>query len=224
MPARERSQSGHRDRTRSSSGGRRLVKVTKAEAGPGGAATTHARTRPEAVAEDPSIPSPSMPTGEAVVVRPSADRIAAVLVCWDVTVPFPRPRTRGEGLRPSRRQGTAPDLWCVDRQRRIPRGAGVFLLAQGSTCGLIGRGVVSRPPFLAARRDRPGTVAQHLLVEWAAVLAVPDRVPVELLQSEVPECDWCRTDRSALGLTATTAERLDLVWTRWVARTLPGDR
>jgi hypothetical protein len=100
----------------------------------------------------------------------------------------------------------------------------VFLLAQGSACGLIGRGVVSRPPFLAARRDRPGTVAQHLLVEWAAVLAVPDRVPVELLQSEVPECDWCRTDRSALGLCSATVERLDLVWTRWVARTLPRDR
>jgi hypothetical protein len=198
--------------------------VSEAEAGPGGATTTYAQTRPQDVAEAPSIPSPSMPTGEAVVVRPAADILGAVLVCWDVTVPFPRTRTRGDGLRPSDRRGTAPELWCVDKQRLIPRGAGAFLLVQGSTCGLIGRGVVSRPPFLAARRDRPGTVAQHLLVEWATVLAVPDRVPVELLQSEVPECDWSRTDRSALGLDPATAERLDLVWSRWIARALPGDR
>ena len=188
--------------------------MSEAEAGPGGATTTYAQTRPHAVAEAPSIPSPAMPTGEAVVVRPAGDVLAAVLVCWDVTVPFPRTRTRGDGLRPSGRRGTAPALWCVDKRRLIPRGAGAFLLVQGSTCGLIGRGVVSRPPFLAARRERPGTVAQHLLVEWATVLAVPDRVPVELLQSEVPECDWSRTDRSTLGLNAATAERLDLVWTR----------
>jgi hypothetical protein len=198
------------------------VKVSEAEAGPGGA-TTYAQTRPQAVVEAPSIPSPSMPTVEAVVVRPEAEVLAAVLVCWDVTVPFPRMPTRGDAVPRSGRRGTAPELWCVDKQRLIPRGAGAFLLVQGSTCGLIGRGVVSRPPFLAARRDRPGTVAQHLLVEWATVLAVPDRVPVELLASEVPECDWRRTDRAALGLNAATAERLDLVWTRWIARTRPGD-
>lgn len=197
--------------------------MSKAEAGPGGATATYAQARPEAVSDAPSIASPSMPTVEAVVVRPDADRITAVLVCWDVTVPFPRTPTRGDGLRPSGRRGTAPELWCVDQQRRIPRGACAFLLAQGSTSGLIGRGVVSRAPFLAARRDRPGTVAQHLLVEWAAVLAVPDRVPVELLQSEVPECDWRRTDGSAVGLNAATAERLDLMWARWIARTQPGD-
>jgi hypothetical protein len=157
------------------------------------------------------------------VVRSAPDSIAAVLVCWDVTVPFPRTRTRGDAVRPSGRRGTAPELWCVDRQRLIPRGAGAFLLALGSASGLIGRGVVSRPPFLAARRDRPGTVAQHLLVEWTGVLAVPDRVPLELLQSEVPEYDWCRTDGSALGLSTATAARLDRVWTRWIARTQPTD-
>lgn len=198
--------------------------MSKAQARPGGATATYAQARPEPVAEAPSIPSPAMPTGEVVVVRPAADTIAAVLVCWDVTVPFPRTPTRGDGLRPSGRRGTAPELWCVDQQRLIPRGASAFLLAQGSASGLIGSGVVSRPPFLAARRDRPGTVAQHLLVEWATVLAVPDRVPVELLASEVPECHWRRTDGSALALTAATAERLDRVWSRWIARALPGDR
>jgi hypothetical protein len=163
-------------------------------------------------------------TLESVVVRSAPVSIAAVLVCWDVTVPFPRARTHGDAVQPSGRRGTAPELWCVDRQRLIPRGAGAFLLVRGSTCGLIGRGVVSRPPFLAARRDRPGTVAQHLLVEWTTVLAVTDRVPVEILASEVLECDWSRTDGSAFGLDSATAERLEVVWPRWIVRTQPGDR
>jgi hypothetical protein len=105
----------------------------EAEAGPGGATPTYAQTRPQAVAEAPSIPSPSMPTVDAVVVRPAADVPAAVLVCWDVTVPFPRTPPPGDGLRYSGRRGTAPALWCVDKQRLIPRGAGAFLLVQGST-------------------------------------------------------------------------------------------
>jgi hypothetical protein len=198
--------------------------VSKAEAGAGGATSTQTQTRPEAAAEAPRIPAPAKPPREPVVVRSAPDSIAAVLVCWDVSVPFPRTRTPGDAVQPSERRGTAPELWCVDRQRLIPRGASAFLLVQGSTCGLIGHGVVSRPPFLAARRDRPGTVAQHLLVEWTAVLAVPDRVPFELLASEVPECDWTRMDGSALGLGAAAAERLEVVWTRWIARTQPGDR
>lgn len=89
------------------------MKVNEAEAGPGGATTTYAQTRSEPVAQAPSIPSPSIPTGDAVVVRPAADVLGAVLVCWDVTEPFPRPRTRGDGLRPSERPGTPPELWCV---------------------------------------------------------------------------------------------------------------
>jgi hypothetical protein len=150
----------------------------------------------------------------------ATDSVAAVLLRLGVNVPPPRPRTSSGSPRPSSRSGRPPRAWCVGQQRWIPRGAGVFLLMQGSASGLIGRGFVIRRPFLAAQLDRPGTVAQHLVVEWTSVLPVSDRVPVELLHSEVPQFDWCRTGGPALGMDAATAERISLVWTSWVSDTI----
>jgi hypothetical protein len=119
-----------------------------------------------------------------------------------------------------------PTLLPVDRHRGIPRGASAYLLLTGWTSGLIARGHVQCAPFLAARRDRPGTVSQHVVVEWTQVLGLGDRIPLEILQAEVPVAGWLplMRDSSAVPLTDEHSELVRRLWCQWIDRVNPRRR
>ena len=113
-----------------------------------------------------------------------------------------------------------PTVLSVDRHRAIPRGASAYLLLTGWTSGLIARGDVLCAPFLAARLDRPGTVGQHVVVEWTQALGLGDRIPLEILQAEVPDAGWLplTMDVSAVPLTEELSEQVSRLWRRWIDR------
>ena len=117
-----------------------------------------------------------------------------------------------------------PPLLCVDRHRGIPRGASAYLMLTGWTCGLIARGDVLCAPFLGARLDRPGTVGQHVVVEWTQELGLGDRIPLEILQAEIPEGGWLPLTReaSAVPLTKELADQVHRLWQEWLDRKKAG--
>ncbi len=103
----------------------------------------------------------------------------------------------------------------MDEERGIPRGSDVFLMSTGHGPGLVARGLVSRSPFLAARRDRVGTVAQHITVEWLELLSAAKRIPVEILSAALPDRDWLPAEGAAVALPVDLVARIEQVWTRW---------
>lgn len=119
-----------------------------------------------------------------------------------------------------------PTLLCVDKHRAIPRGASAYLLLTGWTSGLIARGNVLCAPFLAARPDRPGTVGQHVLVEWTQTLGFNERIPLEILQAQMPEAGWppLPKEASAVPLTQEISELIRRLWHTWIGREEEGSR
>lgn len=119
-----------------------------------------------------------------------------------------------------------PTLLCVDKHRGIPRGAKAYLLLTGWTSGLIARGDVVCAPFLAARLDRPGTVGQHVVVEWTQALGLGDRIPLEILQAQIPEAGWLplTVETSAVPLTSELAQQVHRLWHLWIDRESAGSR
>jgi hypothetical protein len=119
-----------------------------------------------------------------------------------------------------------PTLLSVDKHRGIPRGARTYLLLTGWTSGLIAQGYVQCAPFLAARLDRPGTVSQHVMVEWTQTLGLADRIPLEILQAEMPEAGWLplTRDESAIPLTNEHSELVRRLWHQWIDRREPAGR
>lgn len=119
-----------------------------------------------------------------------------------------------------------PTLLCVDKHRAIPRGASAYLLLTGWTSGLIARGNVLCAPFLAARLDRPGTVGQHVVVEWTQTLGLSERIPLEILQAEMPEAGWppLPKEASAVPLTHEISELVRRLWHTWIGPEKEGSR
>lgn len=167
---------------------------------PGSLAVGSPRRPARRLRSSPSEPDPVLASG-----RSSS---GGVLLRWG-SIPSPRgAAARSAPLLP-------PEVWCVDRERGIPRGADVFLMQTGPAPGLVARGVVSRPPFLAARSDRIGTVGQHIGVEWLELLSWSARIPIEVLDASVPECQWSTGLPAAEPLPADLAARVEHVWLRW---------
>lgn len=119
-----------------------------------------------------------------------------------------------------------PTLVSVDKHRGIPRGASAYLVLTGWTSGVIARGRVLCAPFLAARLDRPGTVGQHVLVDWTQTLGLGDRIPLEVLQAEIPEAGWrsLLMEASAVPLTNEFSELVHRLWHRWIDHEDAGSR
>jgi hypothetical protein len=143
---------------------------------------------------------------------------SGVVLRWSPTVPFPRTPMGAPPVRPGGSGMPLPTLMCVDSHRGIPRGASAYLLLTGGPPGLIARGGVLCAPFLAARLDRPGTVGQHVLVEWTQYLGIGDRSPLEILQDEIPEVAWQPLEVSVVPLTTGAATRVRRLWLEWIER------
>lgn len=147
---------------------------------------------------------------------PRAD--AGVVLRWSPTVPLPRTPIGAPAVRPGGRAMPLPTLLCVDDHRGIPRGASAYLQLTGWASGLIARGNVLCAPFLAARPNRPGTVGQHVVVDWTQALGLGERIPLELLEAEVPGVGWQATDASAVPLRNGLTEQVRRLWLEWMDR------
>lgn len=136
----------------------------------------------------------------------------SLLVRWrPPMIPRPRPPS-SRSVEPGQHvRRELPTLWCVDRERGIPRGAEAFLLSTGPHPGLVARGSVCCWPFLAARSDRIGTVGQHVIIEWVEVLPLPGAIPIEL-HASISRWGWTPSDSSAESLPAEFAEWIRHVW------------
>jgi hypothetical protein len=102
--------------------------------------------------------------------------------------------------------------WGIGSGPAPAPGTRVHLMLQGRLRGLVGRGLVRSAPFRAADSARPGTLAQHVLVEWDHLLPVEDRIAVAELAARVPDIAWAELYAPAHRLSATDAERLDRAW------------
>ena len=80
--------------------------------------------------------------------------------------------------------------------------------------GLVGRGVVRSSPYLAVDPVHPGTVSTYVLVEWDRLVPVDERIPLHVLETEVPGLTWAETYASATAVPAPMAADLDALWER----------
>jgi hypothetical protein len=108
--------------------------------------------------------------------------------------------------------GTLTTPWGIGGDPAPRPGTRVHLMLQGSVRGLVGTGMVRSAPFPAADAARPGTLAQHILVEWDRLLPIHERVLVAELAARVPEVAWAELYAPVHALEPTDAARLDRVW------------
>ena len=111
--------------------------------------------------------------------------------------------------------GSATCPWSLGPEAIAPRpGAVVHLMLQGRVRGLVGRGVVRSSPYLAVDPLRPGTMSTYVLVEWDRLVPLDDRIPLEVLEAEVPDLPWAETYAPMLGVPAPMAADIDELWDR----------
>lgn len=107
------------------------------------------------------------------------------------------------------------ERWPIDDWHLAPVGTTAHLMLQGHQRGLIGRGTVASTPFLSADPTQPGQVMHHVMIRWTTLLPQSERVPVEVLESSVPDVPWRSSYCTALPVSPDSAEQLAEFWGTW---------
>ena len=112
------------------------------------------------------------------------------------------------------------ERWPIDDWHLVPVGTTAHLMLQGHQRGLIGRGTVASTPFLSADPDAPGQVMHHVMIRWTTLVPESGRVPLDVLEVEVPDVPWRSSYCAALPVSPDSAEQLTELW---AGRSTPRD-
>ena len=112
------------------------------------------------------------------------------------------------------------ERWPIDDWHLVPVGTTAHLMLQGHQRGLIGRGTVASTPFLSADPDAPGQVMHHVMIRWTTLVPESGRVPLDVLEVEVPDVPWRSSYGAALPVSPDSAEQLTELW---AGRSTPRD-
>lgn len=104
------------------------------------------------------------------------------------------------------------ERWPIEDWHLVPVGTTAHLMLQGHQRGLIGRGTVASTPFLSADPDAPGQVMHHVMIRWTTLVPESGRVPLDVLEVEVPDVPWRSSYCAALPVSPDSAEQLTELW------------
>jgi hypothetical protein len=134
------------------------------------------------------------------------------LAVWDPRKPENYPEYDRDVVLTARNEVPEPEWWTTGRRKNgIAAGDRVFLLRTRKERGLIASGyylngkVVERP-----RHDNPEETALYAQVVWKQVLPVQDRIPVDLVQAEVP--DFPENVLCGAWPVSNLSDALDAIW------------
>jgi 5-methylcytosine-specific restriction enzyme A len=117
------------------------------------------------------------------------------------------------------REQTVLEDWSTGvRRGGIVGGDRAFLLRQHRDRGLVASGEFTSRVFQGPHWDGSGREANYADVGWDTWLSEGDRLPVEELQSQIPEMVWDRIQGSGVQLPPDAARRIEELWEAHLAR------
>jgi hypothetical protein len=138
--------------------------------------------------------------------------MSAMVLGWDPqrgvrwVPPFERAQAQLEAT------GGAVLPWRLDGEPVPVPGTVVHLMLQGHQRGLVGRGTVRSSAYSAFHPQRPGLLAQHVLVAWDHLLPLDEPISVEELAARVPDVAWAQLYAPVVVLADRAADELERVW------------
>jgi hypothetical protein len=108
--------------------------------------------------------------------------------------------------------GTTTAPWSIGEGPTPAPGSRVHLMLQGRVRGLVGRGTVCSAPYAAGDPGHPGTLAQHVLVDWDHLLPIEERISVDELSTRVPALAWQELYAPVHALSSEDAARIERAW------------
>lgn len=102
--------------------------------------------------------------------------------------------------------------WSVGARREVEPGTDAWLLRQGGSYGLIGRGTVLTRPYEDVHFADPGRMANFVDVSFGELVVEEDRVPRDVLEAVVPEVAWRFQFRSGNRVGSDPNRRLRALW------------
>ena len=105
------------------------------------------------------------------------------------------------------------DRWSVGiRSRGIAVGDHALLLRQRHDRGIVASGHFTSEVESGPHWDGSGHLTTYAQVEWDTIVDPEDRLPVEILNAQVPEVRWDRMQGSGVQLPASAAATVDQLW------------
>jgi hypothetical protein len=116
-----------------------------------------------------------------------------------------------------------PGDWSVgSRKGGIERGDTALLLRQHHDRGIVASGVFTSEVYQDEHWDGSGRLANNADIDFECIVAVDERLPIELLKSEVPEINWDRLQGSGVQVPDSVEQALLQLWQRHTAGTVEG--
>jgi 5-methylcytosine-specific restriction protein A len=103
--------------------------------------------------------------------------------------------------------------WATgNRKRGVQPGDRAFLLRQRDNRGIVASGWFASVVYEDQHWDGSGRLANYADVEWDVWLPIGDRLPVELLMSDISAFPWSNMQASGIVIPAAASEMLELLW------------
>ena len=118
------------------------------------------------------------------------------------------------------RTAAVPMNWSV-ATRAIENGDRAFLLRQVRDRGIVAGGVIRSSPYPAAHWDDSGRTADYVDVEFDVIVAVDERLPLEILEQRVASVHWAPR-QSGTKVPPVAEDALEDIWRSHVAQVRPG--
>lgn len=112
--------------------------------------------------------------------------------------------------------GTEVGRWSVGiRKHGISIGDRAYLLRQSHERGIVASGQFVSEIYEDSHWDGSGRETTYADVEWTSIIDPEDRLPVEVLISEVPDVTWDRMQGSGVKVPPDAAVRLEELWAEY---------
>lgn len=124
-----------------------------------------------------------------------------------------------EAIRDTAAGQAVRDSWSTGvRTHGIAQSDHAFVLRQHSERGIVAGGTFDSAIYLDRHWDGSGRQARFADVLFDVVLEPDDRLPVEVLEREIPDFPWSRLQGSGVQLPDLSAERLERLWTNHLSQ------
>jgi 5-methylcytosine-specific restriction protein A len=107
--------------------------------------------------------------------------------------------------------------WTVGARRSgISPGDKAVIYRQHEQRGLVASGTFTSDIELGHHWDNPSRVAAYAQVSWDVVLDYENRLPLDILQTQIPEVKWIHLQGGGTPVPAQAVHRLNTLWDRHV--------
>lgn len=109
--------------------------------------------------------------------------------------------------------GSWQSNWSTgSRKSGMTPGDTALLLRQHRDRGIVAGGSVTSEIYEGRHYNHPGETAHYVDVRWSAWLPVDDRLPIEILKSELPMVIWDRLQGSGVRVPSPSDRALHELW------------